>query len=203
MPDAEAAVVAGVDALGLVFFDASPRAVNLSTAAEIANGVSCFVDVVGVFVNPLAREVENVLNNVPLTLLQFHGEETLNECERFGIPYIKTVRMQRGVDPGEVARTHPSARAILLDTYHPKIYGGTGKSFPWEQARMCQDKPIILAGGLTDQTVSQALSLSNPYAVDISTGVEVVPGVKDILKIRTFVQAVAKHDSEKHSISRG
>ena len=202
--DARTATDAGVDALGLIFYRPSPRAVDMGVAAEIAADVPAFTDVVGVFVNGSTEEIEEVLTQVRITCLQFHGDEPAEDCERYGVPYIKTVRMQDGVLPEEIARTHPAARAILLDSYHPKKYGGTGESFAWERARDYREKPVVLAGGLSALNVAEAIILSDAYGVDVSTSVESAPGVKDPSKIRDFVAVVsACNQAVTAVVSRG
>ena len=188
--DARSANDAGVDALGLIFYRPSPRAIDMGAAAEIAADVSAFTTVVGVFVNGSPQEIEKVLAKVHVTCLQFHGDEAAVDCEQYGIPYIKTVRMKDGVLPAEVARSHPAARAILLDSYHPQKYGGTGESFSWERARDCREKPVVLAGGLNPLNVAEAIMLSGAYGVDVSTGVESAPGIKDPNKIKDLVAVV-------------
>jgi phosphoribosylanthranilate isomerase len=188
--DARAATDAGVDALGLIFFYASPRAIDIGAAAEIVADVPAFTDVVGVFVNGSTQEIEEVLGKVRVTCLQFHGDESAADCERYGVPYIKTVRMQSSVVPRDIARSHPSARAILLDSYDPVKYGGTGESFAWERARDCSEKPVILAGGLNSLNVAEAIVLSDAYGVDVSSGVETAPGLKDPNKILDLVTVV-------------
>jgi phosphoribosylanthranilate isomerase len=188
--DARSANDAGVDALGLIFHRPSPRAVDLGAAAEITADVPAFTAVVGVFVNGSPQEIEKVLAKVNITCLQFHGEESAVDCEQYGFPYIKTVRMKDGVLPSEVARSHPRARAILLDSYHPQKYGGTGESFSWERARDCREKPVILAGGLNPFNVAEAIMLSGAYGVDVSSGVESAPGIKDPKKITDLVAVV-------------
>jgi phosphoribosylanthranilate isomerase len=188
--DARTATDAGVDALGLIFYRSSPRAVDIGVAVEIATDVPAFTAVVGVFVNGTPQEIEEVLTKVPVTCLQFHGDESPADCERYGIPYIKTVRMQDGVLPAEIARSHPAARAILLDSYHPQKYGGTGASFSWERARDCREKPVVLAGGLNALNVAEAIMLSGAYGVDVSTGVESTPGIKDPSKVSDLVAVV-------------
>ena len=188
--DARTATDVGVDALGLVFYRPSPRAVDIGAAAEIAADSPAFTAVVGVFVDSSSREIEDVLAKVRLTCLQFHGDESAVDCEQYGVPYIKTVRMQDGVLPAEIARTHPAARAILLDSYHPQKFGGTGESFSWERARDCREKPVVLAGGLNALNVAEAIMLSGAYGVDVSTGVESAPGIKDDSKITDLVAVV-------------
>ena len=188
--DARTATEAGVDALGLIFYRSSPRAVDIGAAAEIAVDVPAFTAVVGVFVNASPQEIEEVLTKVRVTCLQFHGDELAEDCERYEVPYIKTVRMQDGVAPAEIARSHPAARAILLDSYHPQKYGGTGQSFSWERARDCREKPVVLAGGLSALNVAEAILLSGAYGVDVSTGVESAPGIKDPSKVTDLVAVV-------------
>ena len=194
--DAVSAVEAGVDALGLVFFDPSPRSISVNKASKIAKLAPCFVDVVGVFVNPSEDYVRNVLNEVNITCLQFHGDEEKEFCEGFGIPYIKAIRVKANVCLNESVNDYNSAVAILLDTYHSEKYGGTGTSFSWERLKeeASINIPIILAGGLTEKNVSNALTLSKAYGVDISTGIESSPGIKDVSKLRDFVRAVVNHD---------
>ena len=162
----------------------------MGAAAEIAADVPAFTDVVAVFVNGSPQEIEEVLRKVPVTCLQFHGDESAEDCERYGVPYIKTARMQDGVLPSEIARSHPAARAILLDSYHPEKYGGTGESFSWERARDCREKPVVLAGGLNALNVAEAIMLSGAYGVDVSTGVESAPGIKDPSKVTDLVAVV-------------
>lgn len=188
--DARTVTDVGADALGLIFYRPSPRAVDIGAAAEIAADVPAFTAVVGVFVNGSPQEIEDVLAKVHVTCLQFHGDESAEACERYGIPYIKTVRMQNGVLPEEVARSHPAARAILLDSYHPQKYGGTGESFSWERAKDCREKPVVLAGGLNPFNIAEAIMLSGAYGVDVSTGVESAPGIKDSNKIKDLVAVV-------------
>jgi phosphoribosylanthranilate isomerase len=176
--------------LGLIFYRPSPRAIDIGAAAEIAADIPVFTDVVGVFVNGSPREVEEVLAKVRVTCLQFHGDESAKECEQFGVPYIKTVRMRDGVLPAEIARSHPVAKAILLDSYHPQKYGGTGESFGWELAKDCCEKPVVLAGGLNAFNIAEAILVSGAYGVDVSTGVENAPGIKDGKKIKDLVAVV-------------
>ena len=188
--DARMAIDAGVDALGLIFYRPSPRVVDIGAAVEIGADAPAFTAVVGVFVNSSSEEIEEVLAKVSVSCLQFHGDEPAADCERYGIPYIKTVRMKDGVLPEEIARAHPAAKAILLDTYHPQKYGGTGESFSWERARDCREKPVVLAGGLNALNVAEAIMLSDAYGVDVSTGVESAPGIKDPGKITDLVAVV-------------
>jgi len=188
--DARLAVQAGVDAIGLMFYRSSPRAIKIGVAAEISHDLPALVAVVAVFVDSHPREVEKILSNVNVSLLQFHGNESADECEQFGMPYIKAARMRDGLEPQRVAEAHPNARAILLDAYHETKYGGTGESFAWERVSECETKPVILAGGLTPENVSEAVMVTSAYGIDVSSGVETSPGIKDGKKINDLVALV-------------
>ena len=192
--DAASAVSFGADAIGLIFYDQSPRVVSLQRAAEIVDSLPALVQVVGVFVEPNKNEVEAVLRQVRLTLLQFHGSESAEFCNGFGMPYIKKLRMSDDADPEIYARSYPQARALLLDTYESERYGGTGSVFSWERGMHCQSIPVNIAGGLDAANVSVALSRSGAYAVDVSSGVENSPGKKSVEKIHSFIRAVRTHD---------
>ena len=192
--DAATAVSFGVDAVGLIFYGPSPRAVSIEQAADIADSLPALVHVVGVFVNPNEKEIDTVLSKVRLTLLQFHGSEAAEFCNGFGVPYIKTLRMSDDADPEIYARSYPQACALLLDTYESERYGGTGAVFPWERAKQCHSSPVIIAGGIDASKVSAALSKSKAYAVDVSSGVETSPGQKDTKKIQSLICAVRDHD---------
>ena len=188
--DAQAAVEAGADAIGLIFYPQSARVVDIDIAAEISSGLPALVGAVAVFVDSDSRDIEKVLSKVAISLIQFHGNESAKDCERFGVPYIKSVTMEEHVDPQEIAEAHPNARALLLDSYHKTKYGGTGESFRWERARECRAKPVILAGGLAPTNVSEAIMVTRAYGIDVSTGVETAPGKKDPQKIRDLIAVV-------------
>jgi len=192
--DAREAMEAGVDAIGLIFYPHSPRRINVGAAAEIAADVPAFLNVIGVFVDREVKEIEKVLLKVSISCLQFHGDELAEDCEQFGLPYIKTIRMKNDVIPERAAEAHPNARALLLDTYHSSKYGGTGETFFWEHGRNFKARSIIIAGGLTPTNVSEAMMLSGAYGIDVSTGVESEPGIKDSNKIRDLVAVVRAHD---------
>lgn len=195
--DAAVAVAAGVDAIGLIFFPPSRRAVSVSVAAAVGREIPALVDLVGVFVDPAPGQVEAVLDQVPVTVLQFHGNETALVCEQFKLPYIKAVRMKSEIDPLQADHLHPNTGALLLDTYREQEVGGTGASFDWTQARVKTRAPIILAGGLCADNVSRALVQSDAWGVDVSTGVEVNPGIKEADKIKMFCQAVREFDGQR------
>lgn len=190
--DAAAAVAAGADALGFVFFAASPRHVTAEQAAEIIRGLPPFVSTVGLFVNATVAEVRAVLDVVPLSLLQFHGDENNDFCRGFGRPWIKSLAMKPGQDIQAEMAAYPDAVGILLDAWHPDLRGGTGHSFDWTHFPVQAAKPLILAGGLTPDNVGQAVQLTRPYAVDVSGGVEMAKGIKDARLVEAFLREVRK-----------
>ena len=186
--NAREAAIAGVDAVGLVFYDKSPRNVNIFRAQEIIEGLPPFVNRVGLFVNANPSFVDEVLCEVPLDTLQFHGDESLLDCSQYQMPFIKSLRVKPETNVFQVADEFSSASAILLDSFNPSAYGGTGEAFDWSLACVDISLPIILAGGLNETNVSVAISQVKPYAVDASSGVESAPGVKDIDKIVAFIR---------------
>ena len=177
---------AGADAIGLVFYEPSKRHVNVYQAAEIAKRLPPFVQLVGLFVNPTAGFVHQVLNRVPLQLLQFHGEESASFCESFDTAYIKAIAVKPEKDLKKLMDTHPKALGFLLDTYKPGQPGGTGETFDWGLFPK-YPKPLILAGGLNPDNVAQAIRAVKPFAVDISGGVEEHAGKKSIDKLVAFI----------------
>ncbi|MBI5461265.1 MAG: phosphoribosylanthranilate isomerase [Gammaproteobacteria bacterium] len=184
----------GADAIGLVFYAPSPRAVSLERAAEIAAALPPFVTRVGLFVDAQPAEIEAVLAAVRLDLLQFHGDETEAECARFGYPYLKAVSMRPGRDIAAALRDYPSASGFLLDAYHPAVPGGSGECFDWERVPTGRARPIVLAGGLTPDNVAEAVRRVRPYAVDVSSGVEAAKGIKDATKMAEFIRGVRRGD---------
>ncbi|MDY0207514.1 MAG: phosphoribosylanthranilate isomerase [Pseudomonas sp.] len=188
--DALVAAQAGVDAIGLVFYAKSPRAVNVAQAQKIIAALPPFVSTVGLFVNASQAEVNAVLEQVPLDVLQFHGDETPEFCEGFARPYFRALRMQPGVDIAARAAQYRGAQGILLDAWVPGVHGGTGERFDWAQIPSNLAKPLILAGGLNAHNVTQAIHEVQPWAVDVSGGVEASHGVKDADKVRKFLYAV-------------
>jgi phosphoribosylanthranilate isomerase len=188
--DAHAAVAAGADALGFVFHEASPRCVALSTAAGIARSVPPFVTLVALFVDAQPDVINAVVAEVGPDLLQFHGSEPPSACAGFGRPYIKAIRMRDDVDLPATAVAYREARGLLLDSYVPGAAGGSGVAFAWDRVPRDLDKPVVLAGGLTPQNVADAIAVARPYAVDVSSGVEAAPGIKDAEKLAAFVAAV-------------
>lgn len=188
--DALAAVEAGADAIGLVFYAKSPRAVTVQQARAIIQALPPFVTPVGLFVNASGCELGEILDAVPLGLLQFHGDETPADCEGWHRPYIKALRVKAGDDIAAACEAFASASGILLDTYVEGVPGGTGEAFDWSLVPQGLSKPIILAGGLTAENVASAIRQVRPYAVDVSGGVEQGKGIKDPAKIRAFLAAV-------------
>lgn len=190
--DARQAVAAGADALGVVFYAPSPRAVDVAQAQQVALAAGPFVTLVGLFVNAEAAAVREVLAQVPIHLLQFHGDEDARYCEAFERPYIKAIRMRPGLDVQASMAEHPRALGFLLDAYRPGVPGGTGESFDWQRVPRACERPIILAGGLTPENVASAVEATSPYGVDVSGGVEAAPGRKDRNKMHSFIHN-AKH----------
>jgi len=190
LEDGLAAVVAGADAIGLVFYARSPRAVSIEQARAIVAGLPPFVTTVGLFVNMPQRDIEAVLAAVPLDLLQFHGDESAADCEALGRPYIKALRVRAQDDVAALVDAYPGARAVLLDTFVDGVPGGTGQAFDWALVPATLSKPVILAGGLTPGNVAAAIAQVRPYAVDVSGGVEASKGIKDATKVKDFVRAV-------------
>ncbi len=188
--DALAAAEAGADAIGLVFYAKSPRAVTAEQARAIIRALPPFVTTVGLFVNASRCELNEILEVVPLDLLQFHGDEAPAECEGYHRPYIKAVRVRPGEDLEAICKQYSGASGILLDTYVAGVPGGTGEAFDWSLVPARLSKPIILAGGLSAANVAEAIAQVKPYAVDVSGGVEAAKGIKDAEKIDAFMQAV-------------
>lgn len=188
--DALLAVEAGADAIGLVFYPPSPRAVSIEQAAEIAASIPPFVTTVALTVNAEPAFVTELLSKVQIGLLQFHGDETVEYCDQFNHPYIKAVRMQPDVDLHEMVQSYPSALGLLLDAYKEGVPGGTGETFAWDRIPQDLAPRIILAGGLSPDNVQGAIEQVGPYAVDVSGGVEADKGVKDPEKVKRFIQQV-------------
>ena len=192
--DLHAACQAGADALGFVFYEKSPRHVTIAAATALVRELPPFVQSVGLFVNADPAFIEAVLRDVPLDLLQFHGDEAPPDCLRFGRPYIKAVRVNRDTDLLKCAADFDTARGLLLDAWVPGVPGGTGERFDWSLIPADLPRPIILSGGLTPDNVAEAIQRVCPWAVDVSSGVEKEKGIKDAHKIAQFI-AKAKEAS--------
>ena len=188
--DALAAAEAGADMIGLMFYEHSPRCVTLATAVEISRALPPFVLRVGVFVNPEVAGVSRAIAGCGLNLLQFHGDEDSAFCTQFGLLSLKAVRVRDAESLNQLENFHTDA--FLLDAYSQSGLGGTGEKFNWDLAVEAQKfgKPIFLAGGLTPENVAAAVQRVQPFAVDVSSGVESAPGKKDAAKVRAFIAAV-------------
>ena len=184
----------GAHAIGFVFYAGSARHVAPRTAADIIRALPPFVTTVGLFVDAEPDEVVQVLAQVPLDLLQFHGDESPEFCRGFGLPYIKAVRVRPGLDLIQYARLHDAARGLLLDAYVEGTYGGTGTAFDWGSIPHELPRPVILSGGLNPANVTAAIRRVKPCAVDVSSGVEAAPGIKDAAKMAAFFQGVRNAD---------
>jgi len=193
--DARTAVDLGADAIGLVFYARSPRGVTAQQAQQIAAAVPPFVTIVGLFVDEPVDSIKRILSSVPVDLVQFHGDETPAFCQQFGRPWIKALRVRPGVELETLCKDYQAGRGILLDSWQDGVPGGTGKSFDWDLAARTLPLPLVLAGGLNDSNVGEAIARLRPAAVDVSGGVERVPGVKDSGKIERFVAAVRAADA--------
>ena len=194
--DARAVVDSGADALGLVFYPDSPRHVSIEQARDIAAAVAPFVTLTGLFVNAAPESVRSVLDAVPLGLLQFHGSETNAHCNGFGLPFIKSIAMRAGIDVLSVMASYPDASGLLLDSWQPRLHGGSGIAFDWEQVPENPALPVILAGGLTPENVAAAIHQVRPYAVDVSSGVERAKGIKSAEKIQAFMKGVQQSGTD-------
>jgi phosphoribosylanthranilate isomerase len=188
--DALAAARSGADAIGLVFYAKSPRAVSLEQAQAVVRALPPFITTVGLFVDAAPEEIHTVLAKLPLQLLQFHGGELPEACGAYGLPYLKALRVREDSDLAAMARSYEDAAGILVDTYVEGIPGGTGRVFDWTRLPTRLAQPMILAGGLTPDNVAGAVERVRPWAVDVSGGVEVAPGVKDAAKIEAFIRGV-------------
>ncbi|MFZ5456562.1 MAG: phosphoribosylanthranilate isomerase [Pseudomonadota bacterium] len=187
--DLDGALALGVDAVGFVLYPPSPRAVTVARAVELARRVPPFVTRVGLFVNEDAAAVERAAREAALDLLQFHGDESTEYCERFGLPYIKAVRVRPETDLLECADRFRGARALLLDAWS-EAWGGSGKRFDWSLIPPSLPMPLILSGGLDPDNVAEAVRNIRPAAVDVSSGVESAKGIKDVARVAAFISGV-------------
>lgn len=193
--DALAAAYLGTDAIGLVFWPQSPRSITSAKAREIVAALPPFISSVGVYVDPAAEWVKETIAVAGLSLLQFHGDESPEFCSQFSLPYIKAVRVRAGVDLLQYATRYSNARGLLLDSYVEGTPGGTGDAFNWSLIPQRMSLPLILSGGLHPGNVTAAIKQVRPWAVDVSSGVEVAKGIKDAEKIAAFMQGVQNSES--------
>lgn len=194
LADAQAAVEAGADLLGFVFYEKSPRHVTVQTARDIARRLPPFIARVGVFVNAAEELISQALGECGLNVLQFHGDETPAFCTRFGVMSVKAFRVRDAASLCALPAFHTDA--WLLDAHTSGRRGGTGATFNWDLAVEAQKfgRPIFLAGGLTAENVAEAVRRVQPFAVDVSSGVESSPGAKDHDKVRAFIAAARQSD---------
>lgn len=196
--DALKAASLGVDAIGLVFYENSPRFVNPEIAKSIVTALPPFVSVVGLFVNSEQAYVEQVINQLFLDILQFHGDEQQKFCASFRLPYIKAVRVRQSSDIIQAAQIFTDAQGLLLDAWHPDTRGGTGLQFDWAllqgQLTRTLEIPLILAGGLDSENIYTAIQATQPYGVDVSSGIESGKGIKSIDKMTDFLREVDRFD---------
>lgn len=192
--DIRLAAELGVDALGFVFAEASPRRLDATRVAALREAVPPMVDVVALFMDNPGSEVALAIRALRPTLLQFHGAEDDAFCRGFGLPFIKTLPMGEGAgDPALVRKRFPSASAFLLDGHGPGQPGGRGEAFDWSRAPAL-GRPVLLAGGLHAGNVGEAIRAARPYAVDVSSGIESAPGLKDGARMQQFVEEVRRAD---------
>ena len=192
--DAVYAAHNGVDAIGLVFYPPSPRHVEIEQAVRIVNALPAFTSVVALFVDEQEAKIREVLAKVPIDCIQFHGDETAEACRIYGKRYIKAISMREGIDIPALAHYYHDAAGLLLDAFHPDSKGGTGSQFNWSLIPNQLDLPIILAGGLDETNAKLAVQTVRPYALDVSSGVETKKGIKDSLKMATFIKQVNEGD---------
>ena len=194
--DALAAVASGADAIGLVFYAKSPRAVSVEQAVEILRVIPPFVSVVALFVNETTEQINQVLAGVAIDVIQFHGDESPDFCQQFQRPFIKAIRVRPDTDLLASCLAYQAGKGVLLDAFQEGVPGGTGTQFDWNLAMLDLPVPIILAGGLNAENIGEAIKTLSPAAVDVSGGVELSPGVKDPGKIQKFISAVKAADQQ-------
>jgi len=198
--DAQKVCHAGVDAIGLVFYEKSPRNVSISQALEICTSLPPFVTTVALFLNATTEFVDSVLASVPIDLLQFHGSESPEYCASFNHPYIKVIGMKDITDIAQfdaIAKQYPDAKGFLVDSHAVGKAGGTGETFEWENTPLNYEKPIILAGGLTPENIAKAIRQALVYGYDLSSGVESQPGRKDKQKVVHLMNEVKRVQCEE------
>lgn len=192
LDDALAAIHYGADALGFVFYEKSPRFLNVQAAQAIFNNIPPFISKVALFVNADHNYVSEALDKLSIDVLQFHGDEDEAFCTSFNKPYLKAIRMRDTTNLNDIADTYSSASGLLLDAFDSAQYGGTGQTFNWNLVPKQCNLPIILAGGLNTQNVYAAVQNTGVYGVDVSSGVEKSKGVKDHLLIKQFMHEVKR-----------
>jgi len=192
--DIHSAAQLGVDALGFVFVSSSPRCINIDQAGMLIHELPPFIQSVGLFMNQSEQEIREVLQAIPLNLLQFHGEESPAFCQQFALPYIKAIPMGGEIDALHYAAQYSDSSGFLLDSHSLGESGGSGDKFDWDKIPQPFGRPLILAGGLNVANIKEAVKQVRPYAVDVSSGVEVSKGIKDPEKMAAFVRGVREGD---------
>lgn len=195
--DGLAAASAGAHAIGLVFHPASPRRVSIAQAQAIVAALPPLVSVVGLFVDAGQEQINDVLRHVPLDLIQFHGAELPAACRGYGRRYLKALHVRDGADLAAQATAYHDAAGLLLDAFVPGVPGGSGRTFDWTAVPADLPRPLLLAGGLDAGNVAAAIRRVAPWAVDVSSGVESAPGIKDAARMGAFMQAVRQVDDER------
>ena len=195
--DVALAAALGVDAIGLIFADRSARRIDAARARELRDAAGPFTATVALFMDNAITQVQGIISIVKPTLLQFHGEETPQECERFGLPYLKAVPMGSGVDLIEYAARYPRAAGFVVDSHAAGGAGGSGTTFDWSALPRGFGRPLVLAGGLSPENVGDAVRAVRPHAVDVSSGIESMPGIKDADRMRRFVSEVRRADQDE------
>ncbi|QMT31032.1 phosphoribosylanthranilate isomerase [Alysiella filiformis] len=196
--DAVCAAQLGVDAIGLVFFSGSKRCVNIEQAIEIVKHLPPFVSVVALFVNESAAKIREILAQVPIDVLQFHGDETPEFCQQFQRPYLKAVRVKSVDDIQAAWRDYAAAKAVLFDAFVEGVYGGTGHCFDWTMLPENPQGHWILSGGLNPDNVAQALQITGATTVDVSSGVESAAGIKSHEKMAQFMRQIRGFQAVSH-----
>ncbi len=192
--DALTVAASGADAVGFVFYAKSPRHVSAEQAVRLVAALPPFVTTVGLFVDADVDFVRQVTGKVSLDVLQFHGDESPEYCAQFGRPYLKAIRVKAGVDLIQCAARYAGAQALLLDAHVEGVPGGTGATFDWSLIPSTLPLPVILSGGLDSANVSEGIRQVQPYAVDVSSGVESSKGIKDAAKVAAFINEVKRAD---------
>ena len=180
---------AGADAVGVVLYPPSPRAVTLEQAVQVKSGLGPFVSCVALLVNSDRAAVERVIAQLQPSLLQFHGDESAEFCQQFDYPYIRAIRVKPGDNIEQLCEPYQRARGLLFDAWDAQRFGGTGRQFDWSLLPQNCPAPLILAGGLDSANVAAAVAAVAPYAVDVSGGVELSPGVKCPQQMAAFIAA--------------
>ena len=192
--DALAAAHSGAHAIGLIFHAGSPRLVSHDMARSIVDALPAFITPVALFVDARPEDIERVIATVKPQLLQFHGDESPEFCSRFALPYIKAIKVRPGVDLLQYARHYRTAKGLLLDAFVDGSHGGTGSTFDWALIPDQLPLPLILAGGLHQDNVAEAIRRVRPWAVDVSSGVEAAKGIKDAAKVAAFIRGARNAD---------